>query len=140
MKRKIGLCLAMVLVMALFAGVTAQALDGEFIFDFRNVTATDDSYIKGYRVRDAGTDWYLSILDGNVSATNILGLRPRIGREGDDSPLGPYQAYKKKVTDLKRKYSRTVKPGANRPVILRGKKDDSSTTSGRLWAIGTFTP
>jgi hypothetical protein len=54
--------------------------------------------------------------------------------------LGPYQKYKSKVTNLKRTFSQNVSPGANRPVLLRGKKDDSSTSTAALEVTGSFQP
>ncbi len=140
MKRKMSLCLTMVLIVGLFGGITAQASPGGFSFTFRNVTATSDSQVMGYRTKDKGKDWTITISSGTLSSTNIFGARPRKGLSDDSGSLGPYQKYKSKVTNLKRTFSQNVSPGANRPVLLRGKKDDSSTSTAALEVTGSFQP
>lgn len=137
MKRKLIVCLALVLGMTMLFGIVAQASKGTFSFRFYSVNGSQDSDV-GYRDKAKGTDYSAIVTNGNISSSNVLGMRPRKGPPYADDSLGNYKTYKTLGKSYARQYSRNVATG--KPVILRAKKDDSSTTSASLTANGNFTP
>ncbi len=131
-KRKV--CISLVLALCLMLSVSAVASAAEFHYSFNSEVGTQDSNI-GTRTKANGTDWDITITSGSLSSTNILGIRPR--RYTTDASIGAYKTYKQTGT-WGRQYSVTVK--TNWKVVLRGKKDSASTSTGQLTAHGYFTP
>lgn len=137
MKKKFTICLILTFSVMLSIVAPAFADYGYFTYYFENLTATQDSSITGIRAEAKGRDWWFYIWDGNVSTSRVLGVRPRKGKDGNYGELGPYKLCKT-VKAYDGVYSQDVAKG--KTVITRAKKDSSSTSSGALWANGTFRP
>lgn len=88
----------------------------------------------GYK-NDNEQNYYLTINSGNVSSTNIFGTRIR--RATDNAAVSSYVLHTSYESSAKYGYSSTV--DTSTLYYMRGKKDDTSTTTTSLKAAGRVT-
>lgn len=84
---------------------------------------------------DTEQNYYLSINSGNISSANIFGARIR--QAGNNAAMSPYVTHTSLKKSARYAYSSAV--NTSTLYFMRGKKDDTSTTTTSLQVAGKVT-
>ncbi len=133
MTKKIIIAVATLFTLGLITSIPVMAVTESYNWTFYSA----NGYLStnsGYK-NDNEQNYYLTINNGNISATNIFGTRIR--RASDDATMSPYALHNSYETSAKYWYTSTV--NTSTLYYMRGKKDDSSTASTQLNVSGRVT-
>lgn len=132
MKKKIFTVMT-ALTLVLTSAVPVMAVTEPYNFKFYS----SQGYLStnsGYK-NDNEQNYYLTISSGNVSSTNVFGTRIR--KAADNAIVSPYKLHTNKEQSKKYEYSSYV--NTTTLYLMRGKKDDSSTSKDELKVQGQVT-
>lgn len=132
MKKKLFTTIA-ALTLSMICTLPVMADTVSYSFKF-NSTSGYLSTNSGYK-NDNEQNYYLTISSGNVSSTNIFGTRIR--KAADNAAVSPYVKHTSLEQSKKYAYSSSV--NTSTLYYMRGKKDDSSTSSDALEVRGRVT-
>lgn len=124
-------CFVVALTFVAMIPISAQTITFDWIFVDEKTALPCGT---GYK-NDSEQNYYLTILSGNLSTSNVLGTRIR--RASDNALMSNYVTH----VNLKQSvpYTYTSKAVASVYYYMNGKKDNSSTTSSGLSATGRVT-
>lgn len=137
-KKIATMVIALTMIIAALAPISAMAVNHEFYFEFRDYYNHIDA--GRYTKSDSEQRWYVTAynMNGcNVSSSNVLGVKMH-----HLESVGAVASYEL-VTDFKYHswdYIADAPYSANDHYYLGAKKDSSSTTSNTLIAVGVFCP
>lgn len=131
-KRKwIGVVAA--LTLSMMSAIPALAVTETYSWKFYTTTG-NLSTNSGYK-NDDEQSYYLTTNSGTISSTNIFGARIR--RAVDNAAMSPYKLHTAYETSEDYAYSSSV--DTSTLYYMRGKKDDTSTTTSSLSVGGRVT-
>lgn len=137
-KRIATAIVALTLIIAALVPISAMAVNHDFYFEFYDLNnQRDPNY---YTKSDSEQNWYVTALNMNgcnVSSTNVLGVKMH-----HLESVGAVATYER-VEDFKYhhwKYIANAPSSLEDHYYLGAKKDDKSTSSNALIAVGVFCP
>lgn len=140
MKKKLvatmaALTLSMVCSLPVMAATDSVEVTESFNWKFYSDGPDDDLSTNSGKKNDDEQYYYLTIDEGNISTANVFGARIR--KAADNVAVSPYVLHTSFEDSQKYGYSSTV--NTSTLYYLRGKKDDTSTTSVALHVAGKVT-
>lgn len=137
-KKALSIMVALILVVASLAPISAMAINRPFNFEFNSTIG--NKYTDNYTKSDSDQHWYVRVYNNginNVSSANILGVKMHhlqsVGYVSNYETITDYVSHTFNYT--------TSVPYSNEDYFFMGaKKDSDSTSSATLIVTGVFCP
>lgn len=131
-KKKLTLVCALATCIAM-SGISVSADTASYNWKFNGTSGTLPTG-SGYK-NDSEQQYYLTISSGNISSSNVFGVRIR--RSADDATMSNYTLHYGYKQSIPYSYSRTA--NTSTLYYMKGKKDSTSTSSNSLSVAGKVT-